>query len=445
MISIVLCIAAFLVTLVLANRSLVLGITSALATGYAYGLLRANLQQPAAHLLFDAAVLGLYVSQLWRSIPREDRPAVEATRIWLVVLAAWPVMLFCLFPGRYPLVELVGLRSNVFLLPFLLIGSRLTDDDAEGLARAIAVLNIGAAALAGLQFVIGVEPFFPRTEVTELIYRSNDLVGRTAYRIPSSFPNAHVFGGTMVMTVPWLIGALMRPGRPKWEMALFATALAGSLLGVFAAAARTPMVVLAVMIVAVTIVTRLKGRLWLRWAAVLGFVVYFVSGDARLQRFLTLQDTAYLQERLSGSLNEDFFELVAEYPLGKGLAGGGTSIPYFLQDRQQSQMTLENEYARIVLELGMPGLLLWVCFIAWVATRRSGDRNDTWYLGRRIAWIGTLGYFVVATTGIGLLSAVPQSSILLLNIGWIAAANVRSRQARLKAGLPPPRRVRLAS
>jgi hypothetical protein len=447
MASLFLCIGAFLGAAFAARRSLSAGIGFVLAVGYGYGIARANLQQPLAHLIFDAAVLGLYAAQLWQTIPRSDRPAIRPIQSWLIVLCAWPVVLFCLSPDRDPLVELVGLRSNLFLLPFLLIGSRLTDDDAENVARTVAVLNLGAAALAGLQFVFGLEPFLPKSEITEIIYRSNDLLGRTAYRIPSSFPNAHVFGGTMVMTIPWLAGALMRPGRPRWDLLLFGSALAASLLAVFAAAARTPMVVLAAMIVMVTLLmTRLKGRAWIQWGAVVGLVIYVVGSDARLQRFVTLQDTASVQERVAASLNGDLVDLMGEYPLGKGLAGGGTSIPYFLQDRQEIQMTIESEYARIALELGMPGLLLWLLFFLWIATRSAGNRRDPWYLGRRVAWVGYVGYFVIATTGIGLLSAVPQSSIMLMNIGWVAVAGPRARQAARLARRPAvPREVRLAS
>jgi hypothetical protein len=447
MASLFLCIGIFLAAAFAARRSLGAGVAVVLAVGYAYGITRANLQQPLAHLIFDAGVLGLYAAQLWRATPRADRVALRPIQSWVILLCAWPVVLFCLSPERDPLVELVGLRSNLFLLPFILIGSRLTDEDAEGVARTIAVLNLCAAGLAGLEFVVGLEPFLPRSEVTDLIYRSNDLIGRTAYRIPSSFPNAHVFGGTMVMTIPWLAGALMRPGRRKWELVLFTCALAASLLGVFAAAARTPMVVLAAMVVMVTmLMTRFKGRMWVQWGAVIGLVVYFVSSDARLQRFVTLQDTAYIQQRVAGSINHDLLDLMTEYPLGKGLAGGGTSIPYFLQERQESQMTLENEYARIALELGMPGLLLWILFFAWIVTRSAGDHHDPWYLGRRVAWVGYVGYFVIAMTGIGLLSAVPQSSIMLMNIGWVAAAGPRARQAAILARrAAATRTVRLAS
>ena len=65
------------------------------------------------------------------------------------------------------------------------------------------------------------------------------------------------------------------------------------------------------------------------------------------------------------------------YPLGNGLGGGGTSVPYFLQDRIRNVVVMENEYARILLELGIPGLCMWGVFIGWIFTRaqRQEDRH----------------------------------------------------------------------
>ena len=96
-----------------------------------------------------------------------------------------------------------------------------------------------------------------------------------------------------------------------------------------------------------------------------------VGGDERLQRFRSLQDPEFIAQRFGDSVNVSFLELVRKYPLGNGLGGGGTSVPYFLQNRIRNVVVMENEYARILLELGIPGLLMWVLFIGWVFTRRQ--------------------------------------------------------------------------
>ncbi len=59
-----LCILAFLVTAYVARKSLVGGIVTALAVGYFYGILRANLNEMMSHFIFDGAVIGLYVGWL---------------------------------------------------------------------------------------------------------------------------------------------------------------------------------------------------------------------------------------------------------------------------------------------------------------------------------------------------------------------------------------------
>ena len=85
-------------------------------------------------------------------------------------------------------------------------------------------------------------------------------------------------------------------------------------------------------------------------------LAYGVSGEERLQRFRPLQDPGFIAQRIVGSVNRSFIELVRRFPLGNGLGGGGTSVPSFLQDRIRNPVMMENEYRGILLELGLPGL-----------------------------------------------------------------------------------------
>ena len=48
---------------------------------------------------------------------------------------------------------------------------------------------------------------------------------------------------------------------------------------------------------------------------------------------------------------------------------------------------MENEYARIGIEQGLPGLTLWVVFLGWVFLRRPGGAKDGWALGRLLGWV----------------------------------------------------------
>lgn len=434
------CAAAFLLCLLAANRSLRLGLLALLAVGYGYGILRANFPDTWTYLTFDAGVLGLYVGQLWRPLTQQQRRQVHDLRLWIIVLIAWPVLLFFMFPADSPLVELVGLRANIFLLPFLLLGARLDDEDVYWLAIRIAVLNLAAVGLGVVEFFVGIEAFYPLNEVTDLIYRSKDLVGRTAYRIPASFSSAHAFAGTMVMTLPLLIGAWAWSSHGvRWYRTLLGVAIMASILGVFMAAARTHMITAALLVAAVTVSGRLRGDQWLRWVLAVGLVGYVVSGQERLQRFTTLGDRAFLAERWTGSVNEGFFEVIKNYPLGNGLAGGGTSVPYFLRGNRTA-LVMENEYARIGMEQGLPGLALWVVFVIWVFSHWPRRSADDWLLGRRLGWLACLTFFLSGLTGVGLLSSVPQTTLMLLTMGWFATAPRAVRgTARQPAALRPAR------
>jgi hypothetical protein len=424
MISIALCSAALLVCLETGRRSLVGGLCSLMTVGYVYGILRANLPDGVSHLIFDAGVLGLYLSQFPGSQSRWQASRSENLRNWLIVLMAWPAVLFAM-PWQDPLIQLVGLRGSVFLLPFLLLGARLTGDDVYKLGLWLSVLNLAVGGLAIAQFVLGVEPFFPRNAVTELIYRSRDLAGYTAHRIPGSFANAHAYAATMVMSIAIIGGAWVQGHHGRWQPRLMGAALLMSMLAVFMSATRLNALLLFALIVTTIFTGRMPGTYRFRWLILLAVVAYLVGGDERLQRFQTLQDPEVLGERLVGSVNLSFIDLIRQYPLGNGLGGGGTSVPYFLQDRIRSVVTMENEYARILLELGVPGLLLWLLFVAWIFTRRHVKRDDMFYVGRRLAVVACACSFATGLIGVGLFTSVPTTVLLLLLTGWIVVPEVR--------------------
>ncbi|MET0626548.1 MAG: hypothetical protein ABW250_26675, partial [Pyrinomonadaceae bacterium] len=443
MLSVGLCLLAFAFSYAAGKRSLVAGLSVVFAVGYLYGILRANVPEPSSHFIFDAAVAGLYLTQLWRRPSGEERRSQQLLRLWVGLLVAWPVILFFVPVQSYP-VQMVGLRGNVFLLPFLLLGGRLRDEEVYKLALWLGALNLLAAAFAGAEFFLGVERFYPRNEVTDLIYKSavdDDFMNperSTALRIPSTFTSAHAYAGMMVMSLAFLIGAWALPReRGRRERRLLYAAMAVSLVGVFAAAARSPVVILAAMLVTVFLSVRLRAHGWVFLLVMLAGVGWIVSSEARLQRFMTLQDVEFVGERVSWSVNDNFTQLLAEYPLGNGLGGGGTSMPYFLASEVSPPSTyMENEYARIVLEQGVLGLCLWVAFIGWLFTRRNIRRSDPWHVGRRLVWVACAAFFATGMIGKGLFTSIPGTALILLGAGWIAVR--RSRwQGETAAGREP--------
>jgi hypothetical protein len=424
MTSIPLCVVSFLLCFNAAQRSLVAGLCAVLGVGYAYGIVRANIPDGFSHLLFDAGVLGLYAAQLWRRQPVWQGSRSEELRNWTFVLIAWPVLMF--FSMRQdPLIQIVGLRGNIFLIPFIIFGARLTGDDVYKLALWLSVCNLAAGVLAAAQFMVGVEPFFPHNAVTEIIYRSKDLADYTAYRIPSSFSSAHAYGGTMVMTLAVIAGAWVQPHYGKWQGRLMSAALLISMLGVFMSATRQNALILFLLIMTTVFTGRLPGAYRFRYLIVVAAVAYVVANEERLQRFTALQDPEFLSQRLVGSVNLSFIELATRYPLGNGLGGGGTSVPYFLQNRIRNVVTMENEYARILLELGLPGLVMWSMFLAWVFTRPHVRPTDMFYFGRRLAYVVCACSFALGLIGVGLFTSVPATTLVFLLTGWFVVREVR--------------------
>ena len=453
MIAAALCLVFLIAGYSLGRRDLVHGIGVTLVAGYSYGILRANLITPASHFLWDAAVFGLFAAQLFRRLPIAERRRLSAVRAWLLLLVLWPAILFVV-PVQDPLVQLVGFRANVYVLGFLLLGARLSTEQWYRLALWVAVLDLLTFALALVEFRVGIEPFFPESAVTEIMYRSRVLLeggsGTPLYRIPSSFSSAHAYGGTMVATFPLVLGAWIAASRSElhavsrpWHRSLFLAAVIAAALGVFMSAARQHAVILFVLLLAASAFGRLKTSHRLGWIAALLVMAGVVSQTERLQRFTELEDEELVRGRVSISVNASFVDLAKRYPMGNGLGGGGTSVPYFLMDRVRPVTVLENEYSRIMLEQGVPGLIMWVTFVLWIFSKGMRLRGGPWEYARRLSWVLVSVFFLSATIGLGLLASIPQSSIFLLLAGWVAAPQARPagwrrpRGAAVASRLPP--------
>ena len=246
--SLLLCILAFLIVTYISRKSLVGGLTATLAVGYFYGILRANLAEAMAHFIFDGAVIGFYLGWMLNARRAETAVNTRLVRPWLIALMGWPVFL-ALLPIQSPVVQLVGLRGSMFLLPIILLGSHMSDDDRQRLAWPIAGLNIVALVFAALEFFIGLESFYPYSEVTELIYRSRVNDTQSSYRIPATFVNSHAYAGTMVCTIPLLMSRWTGPAIDGLRRFFLVLGIVAAIVGVFISAARTHAIVLFVLIV----------------------------------------------------------------------------------------------------------------------------------------------------------------------------------------------------
>jgi len=424
-----LCVFAFCITLWAGRRSLGQGFLALLAIGYFYGILRANLITTYSHFIFDCGVLGLYCSQSWLSSDPQQARSSGAIQRWTVILIIW-CMLLVVLPFQPLAVSLVGLRGNIFFLPILILGSRIKDKDLIQISCGMAVLNLVALYFAWAEYFTSVQRFYPASAVTSIIYASGDVAGGN-FRIPAIFSSAHAYGGTMVDSLPYLIGFWDRSETQRMR-GLALAGIAAALLGVLMSATRQNFILGSVMVLVALYTRRKKPGGLLIFVLLIAIMGGVAATNERFQRFKSLGDTEAVADRIAGSVNRGFWEILVEYPMGNGLGGGGTSIPYFLYGQVRNPIGMENEYARILCEQGIIGLILWIAFAIWFLSRgRIAFKAGPWANGRRMAW--SLAAFSLGTAwiGLGMLTAMPQTAILLMGMGWTS-----TEQIPVKSGTP---------
>ncbi len=441
MLAAIICAICFVGCYIAGRRAVWAGFLATMVVGYFYGIVRANLESPLAHFIFDFGAVGFYIALITRNDTPIQRFKMRRLMPWVLALAGWPLLIM-LMPLQPPLIQLVGLRGQIFFVPFILVGAMLDGSEMRKIAIGLAVLSLVEIVFALAEVELGLPRFYPVNMVDQIIYNSMDVaVGSTmAFRIPGTFVQAAAFGGDMVISLPLLVGAMIQEPRNGSRRKLLLIAVGVSALGVFLSASRSHATLLFVLGLAATFSGRVRNFPWFGWVALLAIVGILVAVSPRMQRFITLDNTTYLKKRVSGSVNNNLFEFAWEYPLGNGLGGGGTNIPYFLLPELRNPVAVENEYARIMLEQGLPGLALWLAFIFWTLTRPLPLTTDPWYLGKWLARLALVFLFMTAWTGMGLLTWIPGTALILVFVGWIATPNVtpaKARAAPREAPAPP--------
>jgi len=417
---------AFAGALLATFRSLGWGFLAVLAVGYVSGVVRANYLGVFTTFMFDAAVLGLYLGFILGKSRWAAGGSPGTAGPFVVFLIAWPALL-SLVPVNNLLVQFVALRATVWFLPILLIAARLTTADLAVLARGLVVLNLVALAGGLYVYLYGVEALYPQNPITQIIYKSNDVAGYKYHRIPSTFLSAHAYGGTMLLTLPFLLDQVA-----GFQVRLADRLLAGA--GVFAAtsgllmcSARSPLVIFGVAMVIAWVLSRCSLKLGLVVAILVGVGWWAASTNERFQRANSLEDTEAVANRVYGSANESFLELLLHYPLGAGMGSSyGTSIPFFLADVAPEPIGMENEFSRILVDQGWVGLGGWLVFLVWLFVRPPSSRPSApWRLGVVFMYSLTLATWLTAFIGTGTLSSIPATVLLLAQMGVLAGVRAR--------------------
>ncbi|MCE9608426.1 MAG: hypothetical protein K8U03_26380 [Planctomycetia bacterium] len=426
--------AAFFVSFVSARSSLGASISVLIGFGYFNGIIRANYISVFTTFMVDMAVLGVYLGALLNQTGLFRGIGKFPLASWVTALVLWPLIVSAV-PQNDILVQFVAFRGTVWLLPIMLIATRLTDDDLRVIAITLAGLNIVALGAGLWCYVYGVESLYPVNAVTKIIYMSRDVAGGHL-RIPSLFLSSAAYGGTMVGSLPYIVGRLFNTKNGTEKLWLIAGVFS-ALCGVALCAARAPVVAAGIMLLVAWLMSGLSLRVAIPIVLGLAAFATIVSSNERFQRLTSLSEKRVIVTRLQGSVNENFLDLLISYPFGAGMgSSAGTSIPYFLAHRAPKQIGLENEYSRILIDQGWIGLLLWLGFIAWVhfpIPHSIGSRSHIG-IGITMMYSASVVTWCTAVIGSGTLSAIPGSILLLINMGVIVA---RRQQLAMSARRRP--------
>jgi len=392
--------------------------------GYFHGILKAHYVGSGGHFIFDAATIGLYLGFLISKPKEYEWDRVCIVKPWVYLLIGWNLFM-ALVPVQHYLIQIVGLRGNIFWHPMILVGAMMDRQALKALAYTLSGLNLAALGFGLAEFFIGVDAFVPQNEATEIVFNSVDIAGGHM-RIPSIFMNAHSYGGTMVGSMPWLIGELAAQfetnERNKRGKILLTLGMVSACIGVFMAGPKTPIIFLGVIVGYLAISGKMNRALLLAMC-LLGLVVGFViTQSERFQRYSELADVDQVIFRLGYSLNLGFFETIEKYPMGYGMGSGGTSIPFFLQHLLTDRIWIENEWARIILEQGVVGLILLTAFFAWLATKRFAKDLPNLLLKGLLRFF-SIALFATSFVGVGLFSSLPGTAMFLLGIGYCLSKN----------------------
>ncbi len=188
-------------------------------------------------------------------------------------------------------------------------------------------------------------------------------------------------------------------------------------------ATRTNFILGALMVIVTILTSRVRSSQRVVFLLVVAVIGIAAMRNERFQRFKTLGDTDGVADRIAGSVNRNFWEILTEHPMGNGLGGGGTSIPYFLHGQVKDPIVMENGYALILCEQGFIGLLIFGLFVLWFLSRGgTAFGKGSWANSRRLAW--SLSAFSLATAwiGTGMFTSIPGTVLLLLSMGWTPLA-----------------------
>lgn len=347
---------------------------------------------PELNLLKDVFVVSLFTVLAASTVPRGIFPIPKA--VWSVPFALFALLYMAqVFNPHLPniLVGLIGLR--VMLLYALLVPvAYWFFDTRERVVRFFYFLTIASIPVSGFgifqyfagpAWLVSLSPGFARA----VFYAMGGSGGGFYFRTLSTFVQTGGFSiylsfMMLIAVAQWNMESMKR--QRWWITAAFVL----QFLAALTSGGRTPFVLF---FVAILLLGAMQGRV-ARLAPVLALCgVIFVGavlllGPALAERFATVLDLEAVQQRnvplavgwLHDSMQSDVAGMGAGYATVASRHAGATEL---------NNSVVENTFAKVRFEAGLPGLALYVVFVLAIIVecirvpRRLRDREMGWLAG----------------------------------------------------------------
>jgi hypothetical protein len=403
----------------------------------------------------DILLAVVYVAFFLRRGPRTERYLRPRFLLALLAFFVWATMEAFNFRTPSPLYGLLGLKLYFYYVPLMFVGYALVRTEFE-LRRFLLVNLTVAGVVAGLgiaQAIFGQQLLNPEVLDENLrdlgnLQRTSPVTGLVFNRPTSVFVSDGRFSGYLILVFILGLGTIgyviqRRWGRGKALYFVFGLVFTATLL----AGARTAFVYavlsLAVMLPAMYWgqrfgsyqLRRILRTLWM--VALLGaggtlcLMLFFPSALASRWAFYTETLSPHgrgseLQLRMWDYPTSEFMKTfrLQGWIWGRGLGTASLGTQYVTRflHAPPPGISVENGYGSILLETGVPGLILWLIFTSalviscWSVVKRL--RNTPLYsLGFGIVWYVTIALFPLTFVGLSTYENYIVTAFLWILVG----------------------------
>jgi hypothetical protein len=398
----------------------------------------------AKDLLF---IIPAYVGFLAKQIANRRPISYGGAPIW--PLTAFAVLVIAqVFNPDLPsrLVGAIGAKVWLFYIPLCFLGYHLVNDRRD-LHRLLGVISIVAVlpALIGISEALliyaGQEDIVYRAygpaaaATTQNFARFQFAGGGTLLRIPSTFSfGGQYFSFTAVMvavTYAWWRGALSRTPAAALGMVLWIVLL----LAAFLSGARGAFLSIPFLVMLMVFLDRQGKLVPLRWAVA---PVAFLACSTVVMR----ASTASVLQHTMETLGQEFGDLVLNgfrnavsltlFGLGTGINTNAAryAFPQVGQFQFVNGTWYENWYVKVLLELGLPGLILLVVSMATIVIgmfRRHHHLRDTQLRAVSASLLALVVWNLLYSVKGGFIDIDPMNVYFWLFVGVMAKIPVLDR------------------